>query len=295
MYLSGRTAALLAVIIQAAGKVIYGTWLSHIPASLFVLVSFALTAIVCILYADRSHGKPCFLLFLLLNIATTVTFFAYFYALQYIEPAIVGALNVGSAPMFALIFALLLVGLRPDRVQIMTCAGILCGCIALFYSAFEGEGVVTGRTAINGVIASLVAGAGAVIIAMLTKSLMQSGWSRSAILAHRFYLIVPVALFFTVSTGIDTGVLSMPVVVVILVFALGAIIIPLFLLQIAIERTDTYTFIITMSALPVFTFLFEAFSPAYRLSSLTAVGVTIISATLIMSTRATNTQAQASR
>ena len=42
--IGGRAAVLIAVSLQAAGKVAYGTWLGPVPAPLFVFVSFTLAA-----------------------------------------------------------------------------------------------------------------------------------------------------------------------------------------------------------------------------------------------------------
>ena len=132
----------------------------------------------------------------------------------------------------------------------------------------------------------MLAGTGAVAITVSSKALLRRGWSRGAVLANRFYLIVPIALVLTLRAEIDPVVGTPAVIgVIVLVAALG-VAVPLYLLQVGIERSDAYTVLSTMAALPVFTFLLEALSPSYRLSWLTAAGVGAITATLLFAARA---------
>ena len=55
--IGGRTAVLIAVSLQAAGKVAYGTWLGPVPALLFVFVSFALAATLFTVVSGRAAGR----------------------------------------------------------------------------------------------------------------------------------------------------------------------------------------------------------------------------------------------
>ncbi len=278
----GRAAVLIAVLLQAAGKVAYGTWLSIVPTALFVLVSFSLTAVLFATAAQRTRGERAIALLVLLNTSTAVTFLAFFHALKLIEPAIVGAVEISVGPPLALLASYLLYGTRPERVQVIVGAGILAGCATLAVSAYLGSGVPTGDSrAAEGMLASLAAGVGAVIITMSSRTLMDRGWSRGAVLAHRFYMIIPVALIFTLDADIDPIVQTLPVVATILAVATLGVVIPLYLLQIGIEKSNAYTVLSTMAALPVFTFALETLSPAYRLSWLTATGVAIITAALL--------------
>ena len=280
--IDGRVAVLCAVLLQAAGKVSYGTWLIAVPSTLFVLVSFTLAAVMFAVTSGRTIGQRSFGWILLLNVSTAVTFLAFFQALKLIEPAIVAAIEIGVTPPLALLVGYLLQRTRPNRTQGIVCTGILIGCFMLAAAAHTGSGLSgSGQHASLGIAASIIAGAGAVAITVASKALMERGWSRGAILAHRFYLIIPVAFLFTMYTPIDPVVKTFPIMGFIVAIAVLGVVLPLYLLQIGIERTDAYTVLSTMAALPVFTFLLEAFSPVYRLSWLTAAGITVITATLL--------------
>ncbi len=84
---------------------------------------------------------------------------------------------------------------------------------------------------------------------------------------------------------IDPANWTLPILGTISAVAVLGVVLPLYLLQVGIERSDAYTVLSTMAALPVFTFALEAFSPAYRLSWLTASGVCVITMTLVFAAR----------
>ena len=70
--------------------------------------------------------------------------------------------------------------------------------------------------------------------------------------------------------------------VILLAVALIGVLAPLYLLQVGIGRCDPYTVMVTMSALPVLTFLIEGLSPIYQWSALTAVGLGIVTGFLLL-------------
>lgn len=280
---SGRMIILLAVLFQAIGKVLYGSWLTEIPSPLFVLISFSLTAAVFLSTSRHGAAGPDWGPLLLLNIGTALTFLMFFQALKLIEPAIVGAVEIGIGPLLALIFALVLHGQRSSVKQLIVCAGILLGCAILAIAAQRGTGLSTDSTQPwLGLGASAAAGVGAVVITMASKQLLNRGWDFGAVLAHRFYLIIPLSLVMTLNsdlTAIDwTGAL----VAALLVVSVIGVLAPLYLLQIGIGRCDTYAVMVTMAALPVLTFLIEGLSPAYHWSLTTAAGLVVISGFLML-------------
>lgn len=280
---SGRAAIMLAVTLQALGKVLFGTWLTDISAPLFVLVSFGLTATFFLLFSARGVGGADWGPLLLLNAGTALTFLCFFYALKLIEPAIVGAVEIGIGPVLAVLLVMLTDGERPSPMRLIVCAGILIGCAILAVAALSGSGFAsTGRQAWLGLAASAAAGAGAVVITMASRTLLRRGWRFGAVLAHRFYLILPIS--FIMAWGGDPAPVawSASLIAALLVVSIVAVLAPLYLLQIGIGRCDTYTVMVTMAALPVVTFLIEGFSPIYSWSWPTALGLGVVSAFLLL-------------
>jgi len=279
----GRTAILCAVLLQAVGKVAYGTLLQAFPAPLFVFISFLFTAGVFLALSGRGAAGWPWRPLVVLNVATAVTFLCFFYALKVIEPAIVGAVEIGVGPPLALALAWAASGVRPGWLRLAVCAGILVGCAVLAFGAVQGSGFAgMGGQAWLGLAASVAAGAGAVMITIASKQLLERGWQFGAVLAHRFYLILPLSLALSFLDGVPAVDWSSGLVLSVLAVALVGVLAPLYLLQVGLGRCDPYTLMVTMAALPVLTFLFEGFSPRYDWSWTTAIGLAIVTAFLLL-------------
>lgn len=280
----GRAVIVLAVLLQAMGKVAFGTWLADLPSTLFVFISFTLAAVFFLAVSRRGVGKLMWGTVLLLNASTALTFICFFYALKLIEPAIVGAVDIGVGPVLAVLITLGLTGERPAPLRIVVCIGILVGCGVLAAAAVDGSGFATvGRGAWFGLMASVATGIGAVVITMTSKSLLNHGWKFGAVLAHRFYLLVPVSLALAAGTS-DLGSIEWTgsLLVAILAVTVVGVIAPLYLLLVGISRCDPYTVMVTMAALPILTFAIEGFSPVYSWSWITAIGLAIVTTFLLV-------------
>lgn len=279
----GRLAVFTAVFLQAIGKVAFGTWLADFPSPLFVLISFSLTAAFFLSLSRRGAGELAWGPLVLLNMSTALTFLCFFYALKLIEPAIVGAVEIGIGPVLAVIITLAMTGVSPTKLRILVCIGILAGCAVLAVAAQQGTGfAVEGENAWYGLGASVAAGMGAVLITMASKSLLGRGWKFGAVLAHRFYLILPLSAILAFNSDLSGIQWSGDLLVALFIISLVGVLVPLYLLQVGIGRCDPYTVMVTMAALPVITFVFEGFSPVYSWSGLTAVGLAIVSTFLVI-------------
>jgi hypothetical protein len=165
----------------------------------------------------------------------------------------------------------------------MVCFGVLVGCAILGFAALQGSGFASfGRNAWLGLSASVAAGVGAVLITMASKTLLNRGWKFGAVLAHRFYLILPISLAMTWGTNIAAVEWSGWLAAALLLVSVVGVLAPLYLLQVGIGRCDPYTVMVTMAALPVLTFIIEGFSPLYTWSWLTAAGLAVVTAFLLL-------------
>ncbi|MEO3434506.1 DMT family transporter [Inquilinus sp. CAU 1745] len=280
----GRGAVLLAVILQASGQVAYGTWLTDIPSPLFVFATFLLTATFFLVVSGRGAKFPAWKPLILLNASTALTFLAFFYALKIIEPAIASALNVGVGPIFAVLIALMMTGTKPTTRRLVVCIGVLCGCAILAAAAARGteEAASTVSTALLGVAASIATGAGAVLITVASKALLDRGWKSGAVLAHRFYLILPISLAFATTADLSAIEWSAALAMVLLAVAVIGVIAPMYLLQVGIRYSEPYTVMVTMAAMPLVSFAIQGLSPAYAWTWLTAIGLAVITAFIFL-------------
>lgn len=279
---AGRAAILAAVLIQAAAKVAYGTFLTTVSSSFFVLFSFIFAAAFFLSFSRRGAGRPAWGPLVLLNVATAVTFLSFFFALKLIEPAIADAVNIGVGPLLAVLIAWMWAGQGPSVHRLVVCGGVLTGCAVLAVAAMRESGFVDdGGDARLGLAASALAGIGSVSITVASRSLSERGWSSGAILAHRFYVVIPASLALVVF-GEGVGEWTQMPWPALVVIALAGVLVPLYLLQFGIRRCDPYTVMVTMAAMPLLTFLVEGFSPAYRWSWVTALGLTILTVFLVL-------------
>ncbi len=279
---AGRLAILAAVLIQAAAKVAYGTFLTAVPSSFFVLFSFALAAVFFLSVSRKGMGRPAWGALALLNVATAVAFLSFFFALKLVEPAIADAVNTGVGPLLAVAMAWVWTGQPPSVRRLAVCAGVLAGCAVLVAAAFRESGFAAeGGDARLGLAASACAGVGTVLVTTASRHLSGHGWSSGAILAHRFYVVLPVSLAL-VAGGDGIPAWSMATWLVLVAVALAGVLVPIYLLQFGIRRCEPYTVMVTMAAMPLVTFAVEGLSPAYRWSWTTACGLVLLTAFLVL-------------
>lgn len=149
-------------------------------------------------------------------------------------------------------------------------------------SAYLGTGLESDKRSVSqGILASLCAGLGAVVITILSKSLLSRGWSFGAVLAHRFYIIVPLSLAMWLGANSRIVPWSINLVVSIFLVSLISVSLPLYLLQVGINRCDPYMVMVMMSALPIMTFIVEGLPPRYNWSYPTAIGLFVISSAIV--------------
>lgn len=88
--------------------------------------------------------------------------------------------------------------------------------------------------------------------------------------------------FRTWGTGVAAVEWSGWLIAALLLVSVVGVLAPLYLLQVGIGRCDPYTVMVTMAALPVLTFIIEGFSPLYTWSWLTAAGLAVVTAFLLL-------------
>lgn len=271
----GRVAVILAVCLMAAGKVLYGSMLTSVSSPLFVFASFSITGVL-FLSATRKMPRRDLGLVLALNIATAAAFMLFFFALKQIEPAIVGALEIGVAPIAALaIMAAQGQGLPRPR-QLVVCGGLVAGCGLLIAAALTGAGIARDTNSfltLAAIVASVLAGVSSTAVALISKSLQARGWTSGEILAHRCYVVVLASgVLALANDGGAQATFDASSALLIVIIALIGVTAPLFLLQAGLKRCEPFDVMVTMAALPVVTFALEGFTDAYTWSWLTALG-----------------------
>ena len=264
---------------KSVSQVFYANQVQSVHPFLFTGISFFITALYFQAFAIKQPvnvnwkiaGKPI----LKLNIASAITFMGFYFALKYVEPAIVSSLEMGVAPLFILVLMLFqrkTISIKKWLISI----GTLCACLLLIWAVINGESGITSQFPSNmfvGILASVVCGIGAVFCSEYSKQLSDLGWTSSMILAKRYIGIIVISFIFTYDLTIPYFVDN---IIWILFVTLIGVLIPNYLLQKGIQYTNTFLVMMSLSFIPVFTFLFQLFDTRIHFSIITCIGVLLL-------------------
>jgi len=270
---------------MANGNAVFSGWLLQTVHPFTLLFwSFLATSLFFFLQLSLTQGfqavkipRQSIFYLVILNISSSLSWIGYFYALRYIEPAIVSALMGGIGPLFIVctnFIALRVLSLN----QIITSVGVLAGVIVLSWASLSEQSAIQNVSfhhVIVGLSAALVGGLGQVLTTVSTKSLAEQNWNASQIMAHRFYLLTIVAACFALNgPGIFvTSVVSMAGITIATIFG---VLLPLWLLQKGIILSTAFTVSVLLSLGPLITLLFQGLDSRLLWSNLSIVGCSII-------------------
>lgn len=276
-YYIGITALLGSAILTSLSQVFYAKQVQSTHPFLFTGISFFITAALFHLVIQK-QGKSknswtkAWKSVVKLNLSSILAFMGFYYALKYIEPAIVSSLEMGLGPLFVLLITLSLsIERGVSKNEWIIALGTLIACIVLIVAIVKGQtGIANENGMILGIIASVLCGLGAVLCTIFSKELSISGWSSSMILAHRFYGIIILSFLFTYDLVIKY--LSENIVWILFVTFFG-VTLPIYLLQKGIQYCEPFIVMMSICFVPVFTFFFQLFDPRIVWSNITLLGV----------------------
>ena len=185
----GLVALVLSALLTAMSQVFYAKQVQQVPTFLFTGISFLLTAVYFSFFARKQkqanqwQGNTGHIV--KLNMASVLAFMGFYFALKYVESAIVSALEMGIGPLFVLLLAVLAKESIP-KVQWMIAFGTLFACVILIGAVLSGNSAVQMEVSfpvILALVASVGCGIGAVLCTRYSKKLSEAGWTTSMILA----------------------------------------------------------------------------------------------------------------
>jgi drug/metabolite transporter (DMT)-like permease len=284
----GVSSLLASALLVAISSVYYSGYIRALDPFAFTCFSFTLMAVLFhgIYWFTKPRVVPPIrgmarADLALLNVFTALTFASFFYALKFIEPAIVGAMEVGGGPIVALIVQWYRTR-HLDRIYVLCVTGIGCGSAVLIAAAIQGRTGLAGigaRETTLGIIAALINAAAVCLAALYSKRLSRHGWSSARILAHRSYVII----LFCFAVAGRHAIFEVASYWKGAVFAsITGVVIPLYLLQLGIKHCSTLIVVISLAAIPVFAIGFELFDPRIHLSPPVLVGVSILFASTVL-------------
>ncbi|WP_256584518.1 DMT family transporter [Pseudomonas sp. GZJR-8] len=218
-------------------------------------------------------------LIVIINLAVLCNWGGLFYALRYLEPAVVGVASVACGPALTLIVSLLTN--RSVKVAVVDAVVswlvLISVAIMLFNSLAGDSGVVT-TTAVQrvlGIVSVLTCALGTVMYTVFSKEMFARQWSVYEILGVRNIAMVGVCAVAIPATGgsflLDSGwVLPMAILVI------AGHLLPIYLIQKTIYYLTPIHVSLVLLTLPVFVFLFQYLDSRVEFSVASLSAVTVI-------------------
>lgn len=266
-------------ILTSISQVFYANQVQSVHPFLFTGISFFITALYFQVFTFKQRLKNDWVEarkpLLKLNIASAITFMGFYFALKYVEPAIVSSLEMGIAPLFILILMMLQRKIISTKKWIIS-IGTLAACLMLIWAVINGASGIASQISSKmfiGIFASILCGIGAVFCSEYSKQLSDIGWTSSMILSKRYIGIILISFIFTYDLITPY---FMENIIWILIVTISGVLIPNYLLQKGIQYTNTFLVMMSLSFIPVFTFLFQLFDTRIHFSLVTCVGVLLL-------------------
>lgn len=284
-YLIGTISLVMSAILTAANQVYYAQKIQEISPFTFTFISFLITTIVFLLLSLKNSpgirentGKSFAKDLVFLNLSTALAFLTFYYALKYVEPAIVSALEMEAGPIFALLLTYRsYTNKQFYKIDSIVSIGAFLGSLFLLWTALSGRSGLNYHSSefIIGICVSILCGFGAVLSAIYSKKLSNTGWTSSQILAHRSYAIIAISLSFSLFQK-EIGAQLLPHLNWIIIISITGVILPLYMLQIGIKNCDTFFVMVSMTFIPIFTFMFQILDPRVLWSNNTLIGIVLL-------------------
>ena len=220
----------------------------------------------------RAHGRDL----LFINVTSAVMWFAFIWALKFVEPAVVSAVNGSVQPVAALALGALILGtMRIGKYEVVSSVGLIASIAYLAWT------ILTGHASHPSDHLQTVAGIGGAIVSgivtaannLLAKRLSNAGVTPSLLMATRFWLLVICCgIFVAVANpmGFDVDFTTLTKVVGIAVLG---IVIPVYCLQIGISKTDVTSASMVVAGGPLLTFAFQNALGGYSFSLHSLAGI----------------------
>ncbi|MFI1160763.1 EamA family transporter [Streptomyces sioyaensis] len=284
LVLANANAVFSGNLLQSMHPFTFLFWSFFVSAVFFGIVLVARNGFAS-LKIERASVVPL----LILNGTTAFNWIGYFYALHFIEPAIVSAMMGGLGPLVTIALERFLRKRRfPKRVYVPA-AGVLLGAGMLAWASLTGKSglaEISVTASVIGLIASTVGGVSQALNTVATKQLGERAWSATRIMTHRFYLLLVIAAGLSLSgPGLAVGGASQAGLLA--VATVLGVIAPLWPLQRGIILSEPFTVAALLALAPILTYVFQGFDARMHWSVLSAVGCAVVAVFTVYGTRIT--------
>jgi drug/metabolite transporter (DMT)-like permease len=283
-YESGILFVLIFVVLGAFQEVYLGHLVQKVSPILVMTVTFAMALVFFNFWVLKRQLlsvvsiKKHFKLITALNVTTALSWFGFMMAIKYLEPAIVSCICFSLSPILTSAFNPFFN--RGNKVlagEVVSAIGMALGVVILTYSSVAGvSGLGTQPTSdiLFGIMAATISAFGIMGNTFFSKKMSVSGFGTMHTMSLRFYLLI-----FLGAISLLVFPPNVPITIAftleMLILSVSTVILPLFLLQIGIERLEPITVSLLISSMPVVTFFLQFFDQRITPSLTTLMGVSI--------------------
>lgn len=293
--LLGPALVLLFALSQAFRDVYFGDVFQRYNYFVIILLAFSLsTAIFLAVTLIRAPGdfrkfRGQVRAIIAANITTAIAWTCFFFALTYLDPAIVNTIHSAMGPLTVVALGACgttLVKPKPiGRIEYAGYAGIAASVAALCWVVISGHsGLPAAHLAasIAGLALLAVSGASITVSLLYCKRLQDCGIGADAVTALRYIVLIVLAGAVVTWRG-GTGIGSAGELAGLSMATTALIVLPLFAFQLGIGRTTPLTAQVIRALGPVFVFALEQFDGRLHYSLPTLCCILVYSASVILS------------
>ncbi len=228
----------------------------------------------------RSKLRESWKLVAIVNVSVLLNWGGLFYALRYLEPAVVGVASVACGPALTLV-----IGLANKRSVKVAFVDALVSCLVLIsvaimlFNSFAGDSGIATTTVeqrLLGIISVLVCAVGTVMYTVFSKELFVRQWAIDEILAVRNIALIGVCVIAIPMAG-GSFLLGHEWVLPMLILVVAGHVLPIYLIQKTIYYLSPIHVSLVLLTLPVFVLILQYFDARveFALASVSAVGVIV--------------------
>ena len=287
MVRSGVVVGLIFCLISAAFDVYVAFVTQTINTLLVVFYCFTTSAIffvVCALFDNAgsllSKIRMHWVIVVVVNVSVLLNWGGLFYALKYLEPAVVGVASVACGP--ALTLVILMANKRNAKVAfvdaVVSCLVLVSVGIMLFNSFAGDSGIATTtlEERLMGIASVVVCALGTVMYTVFSKELYRRQWSVYEILAVRSVVMVGACVLAMTALGESFRVNAELILPMVLLVVIGHLL-PIYLIQKTIFYLTPIHVSLVLLTLPVFVLLLQYLDDRveFSIASVTAVSLIV--------------------
>lgn len=251
----------------------------------YCFVTSAVFFVACAFYRDAaslvSKFRRCWRLVFIVNVAVLLNWGGLFYALRYLEPAVVGVASVACGPALTLMLSLFNKrGIKVAFADALVSCLVLTSVGIMLFNSFAGDSGISSTSIgqrLLGIASVMVCALGTVMYTVFSKDMFARQWSVYEILAVRNVAMIVVCVVAIPVSGAGFA-LDRELIVPMMILVVVGHLLPIFLIQKTIYYLTPIHVSLVLLTLPVFVLLLQYLDTrvAFSMASVTAVGIIVL-------------------